>query len=274
MSSEHSEEHEVAKVTDDGLLSEEINKAAFVPIFLMWAVMTVLGVLAGIFLVPHLMPKPYSPEGHDAQLTVQVFTIAAAPVAAFVFALSIYVLFGRRHRGDTPPEDGPPIRNNNRNVIGWLAASTLLVGFLLIWGITEWSVEQSVPPNQLQVNVTGQQWLWTFGYPASGVTSNELVLPVNRPVQFNITSVDVTHGFWPVSMGIQVDANPGQITVIRTTPNKLGKFVVRCSQLCGLNHAYMYAQAKVVSPADYAAWIQQQKSMSSAQALAGGRSNS
>ena len=74
-----------------------------------------------------------------------------------------------------------------------------------------------------------------------------LELPVNRPVQFNITSVDVTHGFWPAALGVQVDANPGVTTVIRTTPNKLGSFTVQCSQLCGLYHAFMNNKAAVVT---------------------------
>ena len=99
-------------------------------------------------------------------------------------------------------------------------------------------------PDTLQVNVTGQQWVWTFSYPGTGVETRALVLPVNRPVEFNVTSVDVTHGFWPAQLGVQVDANPEETTVIRTTPNKLGTFEVRCSQLCGLYHSFMDAPGR------------------------------
>jgi cytochrome c oxidase subunit 2 len=81
-------------------------------------------------------------------------------------------------------------------------------------------------------------------------------LPINRPVQFNVTSVDVTHGFWPVSLGVQVDANPGVVTVIRATPDKLGNFTVRCSQLCGLYHSFMYAPGSVVTTAKFSQWLQ------------------
>jgi cytochrome c oxidase subunit 2 len=106
--------------------------------------------------------------------------------------------------------------------------------------------------------VTGQQWLWTFSYPGTGVESRSLVLPVNRPVEFNVTSVDVTHGFWPAALGVQVDANPNVTTVIRTTPNKLGGFTVRCSQLCGLYHSEMYAPGSVVTSGQFSAWLQKQ----------------
>jgi cytochrome c oxidase subunit 2 len=83
-----------------------------------------------------------------------------------------------------------------------------------------------------------------------------LVLPINRPVQFNVTSVDVTHGFWPVALGVQVDANPGVVTVIRASPDKLGNFTVRCSQLCGLYHSFMYAPGSVVTTAKFSLWLQ------------------
>jgi cytochrome c oxidase subunit 2 len=84
------------------------------------------------------------------------------------------------------------------------------------------------------------------------------VLPVNRPVEFNVTSVDVTHGFWPAALGVQVDANPNVTTVIRSTPNTVGKFTVRCSQLCGLYHSFMYAPGSVVTPSKFSAWLQSQ----------------
>jgi cytochrome c oxidase subunit 2 len=85
--------------------------------------------------------------------------------------------------------------------------------------------------------------------------SNELYLPDNREVEFRVTSVDVTHGFWVVNMGVQVDANPGVITTIHTTPDKLGVFEVRCEQFCGLNHAFMDAIGYVVTPSQFSSWL-------------------
>jgi len=127
-----------------------------------------------------------------------------------------------------------------------------------------WSAQQTTHPNTLQVNVTGQQWVWTYSYPGTGVETRTLELPLNRPVQFNITSVDVTHGFWPAALGVQVDANPGEVTVIRTTPNKLGSFIVQCSQLCGLYHAFMNNQAAVVTSQQFDSWLQTHGATSSA----------
>jgi cytochrome c oxidase subunit 2 len=151
----------------------------------------------------------------------------------------------------------------------------VLVVVLLFWGITVWASQQVTHPNTLQVNVTGQQWIWSYSYPGAGVETHTLDLPINRPVQFNITSEDVTHGFWPAALGVQVDANPGVTTVIRTTPNKLGSFTVQCSQLCGLYHAFMNTKAAVVTSTQFAAWLQTQgASPSAANITAGTRTSS
>ena len=229
-------------------------------IFIIWLVFTIFGVLVGVYAPHHLLPTLLSPQGSDVWKTMVVFTVLAAPVAAFVYAVSFYSLFAWRHKGnqDEPPPDAMPQRGNGPMTVVWLAISSLLVIVLLFWGITVWNTQQVAHADTLQVNVTGQQWLWTYSYPGTGVESRTLELPLNRPVEFNITSVDVTHGFWPAVLGVQVDANPNVSTVIRTTPNKLGNFTVRCSQLCGLYHSFMNNEAAVVTPQQFSAWLQSQ----------------
>jgi cytochrome c oxidase subunit 2 len=229
-------------------------------IFIIWFLMTTVGVLIGIFVPHHIMPTLLSHEATDVWRTIVLFTILAAPVAALVYSIAAYSLIAWRHRGnqEEPPEDGPPLRGNSTVTAIWLGTSTVLVLVLLAWGLSVYSADETSHPNALVVDVTGQQWLWTFSYQGTGVNTRTLVLPVNRPVQFNVTSVDVTHGFWPVALGVQVDANPGVTTVIRTTPDKLGNFIVRCSQLCGLYHSFMYAPGSVVTTAKFSQWLQSQ----------------
>ena len=241
-------------------------------IFIIWLVLTVIGVLIGIYAPHHLFPRFLSPEGGDVWATVVFFTVLAAPVAAFVYSVAIYSLVAWRHKGtgDEPPPDGAPQRGNGPMTVLWLIVSTFLVVILLFWGITVWSAQQITHPNTLQVDVTGQQWLWTYSYPGTGVETRTLDLPVNRPVQFNITSVDVTHGFWPAALGVQVDANPNVTTVIRTTPNTLGTFTVQCSQLCGLYHAFMNNKGAVVTPEQFAQCLQTNGATETAAAAAAG----
>jgi cytochrome c oxidase subunit 2 len=229
-------------------------------IFIIWLAMTAVGVLVGIYAPHHLLPTMLSTEGTKVWQTIVLFTILAAPVAAFVYAVGLYSLLGWRARGfgksDEAPPDGPAMRGDAPMTALWVGISAVLVIILLVWGIGEFTAEQTSHPDTLVVDVTGQQWLWTFSYPgANNVETRSLVLPINRPVQFDVTSVDVTHGFWPAALGVQVDANPNTVTIIQSTPDKLGGFTVRCSQLCGLYHSFMYASGAVVTPQKFASWL-------------------
>jgi cytochrome c oxidase subunit 2 len=190
---------------------------------------------------------------------VVFFTILAAPVAGFVYAAAAISLTGRRHPGredEPPPEDGPPLRGHRPVTLVWLVVSSALVVVMLVWGVAIWANQQTSHPDALRVRVVAQQWLWTFAYPGTSIESRTLVLPVGRPVEFEVTSLDVTHGFWPVDLGTQVDANPNEITVLRTTPDRLGRFEVRCSQICGLYHSLMDASGVVVTPSAFSRWLQ------------------
>ena len=119
----------------------------------------------------------------------------------------------------------------------------------------------AVASNTLVVQVTGQQWAWTFDYPQYGMSSQSQVieLPVNRPVQFVVTSKDVLHGFAIRALGVRVDANPGEVTTTPVeTPTQIGSYTVYCVELCGLYHSYMWEAVNVVSADSFNSWITSQ----------------
>jgi cytochrome c oxidase subunit II len=106
------------------------------------------------------------------------------------------------------------------------------------------------------VDVTGQQWMWTYAYPSLGVESNVLELPVGRPVEFRVTSEDVLHGFVIDGLAVAMDANPGWWTTAPTvTPNRIGDYTTRCVELCGLYHSYMWSRVQVVSASAFSSWV-------------------
>jgi cytochrome c oxidase subunit 2 len=222
----------------------------------MWGIGTILAILLSLWAPGHFMPRSMSGNMHLTILTMVVFSVAAAPVVAGVYAIAIYAIRTWGWKGDDIPPPAEQVRDNPKAVTTWLVASTVLTVFLLVWGLAALSYDNSsTGKNPLVVDVTGQQWLWSFSYPGTHVQSNELYLPVNREVEFRVTSVDVTHGFWIVNMGVQVDANPGTITTIHTTPNRLGDFTIRCEQFCGLNHAFMDADGHVVTSSQFNSWL-------------------
>ena len=167
-------------------------------------------------------------------------------------------------------QESPAIRTNATAIGLWVTVTSALAFFLVVWGmielatITSYSYGATPANNQpnsqkpLVVNVTAQQWVWTFEYPDDQqVSTANLVVPIDRPIYFNVTSEDVIHNFWVVELGIKVDANPGAVTNTGVTPNKLGTYNLRCAELCGLHHAYMETTITVVTPEEYESWIRE-----------------
>jgi cytochrome c oxidase subunit 2 len=230
-------------------------------LIIVWLILTVITLFGSLVVIPHLMPRPASSAMHLNILTMVVFSCTAAPVGSMVYAVGAYAL---RHwsggSGAEPPSDGPPLRGSNPVTIVWLVVSTFLCVFLLIWGLGALATDASAAGHStVTVDVTGQQWLWTYHYPGTSVTSQDLYLPEGKTVTFNVTSLDVVHGFWIIQMGVKIDANPGVSTTVSVTPDKLGVYDVKCTELCGIYHAFMTSSVHVVTPAQYQAWLQSQQ---------------
>ena len=231
------------------------------PILVIWVGLTILLGLFAYFVPAHLMGEPASDRMAEVQRTFTAFSLASAPVAGLVWAVTLYSLIGWRHKGaEMPTEFGQPLRGHGRTQLIWVLLSSVLCLFLLIWGLIlleppESSAEATTAP--LLVDVTGQQWTWTFDYPDSnGIQTDTLYLPVDQRVVFHVTSKDVVHSFWIGPMAVKIDANPGETTVIDATPNRIGTFPIRCAELCGLYHGQMQTTVHVVSAADFASWVQ------------------
>jgi cytochrome c oxidase subunit 2 len=223
---------------------------------LLWAALTVIFLALGS-LITRAMPASAAHDLHEQRVTMLVFTLLSAPVLAMVVAFAAYSLLAWRTGAKEPPSDeGPPVRGNTPVQVAWVTISSALVLFLLFWGFAELqTADASAAPGAMVVNVTGQQWIWSYQYPDASVESPQLVLPVDKPVVLDVTSEDVVHGFWIPNFGVKIDANPGEVTQVVVTPTQTGTFPVRCAELCGLYHAYMDSTVQVVSQSDFDAWI-------------------
>lgn len=228
----------------------------------LWVVFTaVIGYVAAT-VQAHAMGTAASETMSTTIHMIRVFTWVAAPVAGLVAAMAATTLLAKIHFGDTPPEEADhQIRNSPRASSTWIVVSAVLCLFAVVWGMVVLQRDNAaiLDPKAMNVNVTGQQWVWNFDYVDNGtVRSADLYLPVNKPVVFHVTSRDVIHSFWIVQMGIKIDANPGYVTETSVTPDKIGIYDIRCAELCGLYHAFMQTKVHVVSQADYDAWIKSQ----------------
>ena len=177
---------------------------------------------------------------------------------SFLFALIIVPLFYslvvfRRKKGETG--DGEHIEGNTPLEITWTVLPLFAVLSFAYLGAYTLGETRRVDPQAMEINVTAQQFAFTFEYPDYGIVSKELYLPVGKQAHLNMTSTDVIHSFWVPEFRIKQDIVPGLTTEYRITPTELGSYEVRCAELCGASHAYMLAPVQVVSQNSFESWV-------------------
>lgn len=226
------------------------------------AIATLATAVMGIWWFPSTLPQIASAEMEQGVETIRNLTVIASPVVGVVLGITGYALLNA-HRGDTPPpDDAPAIRTNSSVVLTWTVVTSLFCTLAIVWGLAEMGSGETKAiaygKQALVVEVTGSQWVWTYRYPEQGFETQELVLPVGQPVLFKVTSADVNHSFWPVQLGVKVDANKGVTTTAFAIPQQVGGLDIHCAELCGLYHAYMANEGKVVMPSEFMTWAEEQ----------------
>lgn len=203
----------------------------------------------------NLLPGLASEEGAfvDQMFRAQIYVIAFIFSLIVVFVLYSVVVF-RKRPGDEG--EGQYIKGNTALEIGWTLVPLIVVMVFATWGAIHLAEVTAGEDGELVVEVTGFQFGWRFDYPQSGVSSDELWLPLNRQALFRITSRDVIHSFWVPEFRVKQDAVPGRWTELRVKPTETGDYRLRCAELCGYAHAAMISRVVVVEPAAFEAWLQ------------------
>lgn len=152
-------------------------------------------------------------------------------------------------------------RIHRRWIIGGgiiLPLSTVLV--LLTFGIPAGQQILPLPvvdEDALQVEVTGHRWWWQVRYPSGEViTANEFYLPLNQPVDVQLTTADVIHSFWIPRLNGKIDLVPGRTHTQRLRASRAGPMRGQCAEFCGSGHAHMVLQVQVLPAAEFEAWLQ------------------
>jgi cytochrome c oxidase subunit 2 len=175
-----------------------------------------------------------------------LFALIAVPLT---YSLIVF----RRRKGDTT--DAQHIEGNSTLEITWTIIPLFIVMVFAYLGAGNLAEIRRADPNAMVVKVTAQQWSWSFEYPATGVTTTEMHVPVGQQILLEMTSRDVIHSFWVPEFRPKQDVVPGRITELRITPTVIGNYKVRCAELCGTSHAYMEAPVIVSSQADFDTWM-------------------
>jgi cytochrome c oxidase subunit II len=238
-----------------------------------WLLLSAIATPLVAIFVGHLIP----PGNDTTQGTGQVFdnTVMLTVMTPVVCLLAVFFFYGLRSFRATSDAvvDGPPLRNDARIQVLWIVITSVIVLFLAGFGTFELLQNGSgggqgpdpiaVPSgSKFQVQVIGQQWQFTYRYPSlGGLESNQLYLPANTDIELHVTSLDVVHSFWAYELGVKADANPGVDNVVFVKTKGPAVFHVRCAELCGLWHGYMFNNGHVVSQAQFHAWAAEQEKL-------------
>jgi cytochrome c oxidase subunit II len=241
--------------------------------------------------LPPILSLPTDASAHgptlDAHLLLNLWIALALLALAHILLLTGLIL--RRAYRPTQPTDTSRL---------WrieyipLALLTLLFTFLTLRAERLWAAARYTGPDltAMQVEVTGVQFAWYFRYtgpdavfgitnpklvaPGEGnplgldlhdvhatddIVSSELVLPANRQVDLRLRAQDVIHGFSVPGMRLKQNAVPGETIHLHFTPTVPGTYAILCTQVCGLGHYRMSATLRVVTPEEFAAWLEKHR---------------
>jgi cytochrome c oxidase subunit II len=194
-------------------------------------------------------------------------------VCAAVFGLVMLMLLwaithsGRRTVEATSEAARPDPRRDRimARVVGAAVAATVAILFVFVVA-SYWIGRELVaqPTAALNIDVTAQRWWWDVRYrdavPSREFsTANEIHIPVGRPVELTLRSVDVIHSFWAPNLQGKKDLIPGQVNTLRLQADRPGVFRGQCAEFCGLQHAHMALDVVAEAKDEFARWQAQQR---------------
>jgi len=206
-----------------------------------------------------ILPAPASVEAGPIDQLFTAHFLAIAVLFALITVLMVYsMIVFRQRKGDNTP--GRNIKGSTRLEIFWTLIPLVVVLYFSYLGSATLDRTNAQAPDALEVDVLGGQWYWSFTYPDWDITTNELWLPVDRPVLFRLRSADVIHSFWVPEWRVKQDLLPGEnfVRELRVTPTEEGQFQLLCAEMCGVRHAYMVSPVYVVSQDEFNTWVNEQ----------------
>lgn len=188
-----------------------------------------------------------------------VFIGAGVAVGIYVYVAIFWCIFRYRRRSGKAQQ----FERNTPLELTYAIIPLLIVGGLFA---KTYAVERPIDhvagdPRET-IAVTAFRWSWQFAYAGSNVRTigtprhpPTLYLPLGKLTEFDLTSADVNHSFWVPAFLFKRDAIPGMTNVFDITPSRIGTFVGRCAQYCGLDHAFMAFSVRVVPAAAFDRYI-------------------
>ncbi len=205
-----------------------------------------------------------------------LYIITAVTVFVCLLLLICIVRFNRRAN----PVPARFTHNTPIEVI-WTLVPVLILVSIGAFSLPILFRSQEMPNDpDLVIKAIGHQWYWSYEYPDDGIafdallldknelasagyseneyllaTDNAVVVPVGKKVLVQVTASDVIHSWTIPAFAVKQDAVPGRIAQLWFSVDQEGVYFGQCSELCGINHAYMPIVVKAVSQEKYDAWL-------------------
>jgi cytochrome c oxidase subunit 2 len=200
-------------------------------------------------------------------------------ITLFVLVLLLICVFRFNRRANPVPAKWS---HNTGVEIAWTLIPVLILVVIAAFSFPLLFEYHNMPKPDLTVKATGYQWYWGYEYPEQKIpeyTSNvlskaeaeakgepyllaadtSLVVPVDKTVHVLVTGADVIHDFALPAFGVKIDAVPGRVNDAWFHATKTGIYYGECDQLCGVNHAFMPIEIKVVTQPQFDAWVASQQ---------------
>jgi len=197
-----------------------------------------------------------------------------------IIAISVFVLFLLiyacvRFKASRNPVPSKTTHNVMVEVL-WTLIPCLILIVLAVPSFKILYKQDTIPKADITIKAIGYQWYWGYEYPDENIifdsymikedelkknqprlltVDNEVVVPVNKVVKVLITANDVLHAWALPSFGVKRDAVPGRVNETWFKAEKVGTYYGQCSELCGIQHAFMPITVRVVTGEEYAIWL-------------------
>lgn len=200
-------------------------------------------------------------------------------VAAFVMGLLLWVMVRYNARANPRPSK---VSHNTLIEVIWTVVPVVILVFIFLPSMRVLYQGDVVPKADMTIKAIGHQWNWSYEYPDHGNFSflaemlsaekakeagkprllgatTQVVVPVGKVVRVIVTSQDVIHSWAMPAFGVKMDAVPGRLNETWFKANREGTYYGQCSELCGVNHAFMPIELVVVSQERFTQWLAETK---------------
>jgi cytochrome c oxidase subunit 2 len=256
-----------------------VKSNQIVTVIVVGIVLIAIGIVVGA--TANWMPVQASAEAASVDTLFNVMLGIATVVFLIIEGGIVYSMIRFRAKpGDT--SDGPAHHGSTWLEILWTLIPTVIVFMLGVYSFKVFSDQQTPQDNAVRIDVIGQQFKWSFMYSyqpfpeltdeqnevaKANMISDQLHVPLNRPIETHITSIDVMHAFYVPEFRVKQDAIPGRNNIARFTPILAGTYSVVCTELCGQGHADMFTPVVVEEQAAYDAFVEQLRQNAKAGAI-------